>query len=363
MSMIRDELITAAIDALGKAEDEDYRIEPTQHAGALENRAPELAKILKGSDVQVAARQYEESDKRAGEAQNRFKGLTSRSGLAVLITACVGVVLMLLGAFSEGTWFADQKWVFFVLAIAGTIVGALGTMWIFRIREGKLLDEWMKNRARSETRRLAYFSTVTRPHDVPDSGLPVKLEQLEYFRRYQLDVQLSYYKNRGAEHLASSRKTLALSSWAVFLSTVATGTAGVLGAWWTPLASIAALSVLGSALSSFASSKEAVNQDRRNAERYSRTQEILERIESRLKDVREAVAEGSHEALEQFVNAIHEQLSLEHRQWLSGAEAISAGISTLEETLARLKEKIESAGTAGGTTRPRSLDRDQAKPT
>jgi hypothetical protein len=71
----------------------------------------------------------------------------------------------------------------------------------------------------------------------------------------------------------------------------------------------------------------------------------LERIESRLTDVREAVAGGSQEALDQFVNAVHEQLSLEHRQWLSGAEAISGGIATLEETLARLKENIEPAGT------------------
>jgi hypothetical protein len=121
--------------------------------------------------------------------------------------------------------------------------------------------------------------------------------------------------------------------------------AGVLGAWWPEVASIATFAVVGSAISSFASSKEATNQDRRNAERYARTSEALERIESRLDDVREAVAAGSHEALRRFVKAVHEQLSLEHRQWLEGAEAISEDLAALEEALADSRKRGQSSGT------------------
>lgn len=348
--MTTNEHIKAAIEALGKAEDDDYRIEPTKHAAALKSCAPELAEILESGKVEVAARQYEESDKRAAEEQERFKILAFKSRLAVLITACVGVVIMLLGAFSESTILSEQKWLFYALATAGIVIGGLGTMWLYQIREGKLLDEWMRNRARAETRRLAYFSTVITPHAVRQtSALPVRLQQLEYFRRYQLDVQVSFYRRRGAEHLASSRNTLAVSTSSVFVSTVATASAGVLGAWWAPLASIAALAVFGSALSAFASAKEAVNQDRRNAERYGRTREILERIESRLQDIRQAVAAGSNEALARFVDAVHEQLSLEHRQWLSGTEAISAGLATLEASLTELRKGTESMNITGGT--------------
>jgi hypothetical protein len=345
------DLIKAAVDALGQAKGDDYKIEPTRHATALENRAPGLVEILESSHVHVAARQYEEQDENAIEAQRRFKQLAFRSRLAVLGTVCIGAALMLFGSLSEGNGFAAQKWLFLVLALAGIIVGALGTMWIFRIREGKLLDKWTTSRARSENQRLHYFDTVTRPGDVCENPSPtVLLQQLEYFRRYQLDVQVLFFKIRGAEHLASSRRTLTLSSWAVFLSMVATGAAGVLAAWWTPLASIAGLAVLGTGLSSYASSKEAVNQDRHNAERYAKAREALERIESRLHEVRQAVAAGKREALDDFVDAVHEQLSLEHRQWLSSAEAMSKGISTLEKTLERLKDKGDPGGAAGPAT-------------
>jgi len=343
--MNKAELIQAAIDALGYAENEDYKIAPTLHAEAMKGRVPALAVILQRHDIVQAAEKYEECDRDARKAQIRFKQLSSRSHWAVLVTASVGVLFMLLCALFDNTVLAKQQWLFVLLGVAGVVVGALGTMWIARIRNGGLLEEWMHNRARSETRRLAYFFAVTRPHETLEaSDVPIRLLQLEYFRRYQLEVQMAYYKSRGCDHRKSSRKTLALSGWAVFVSMVATGAAGVLGAWWTPLAAIGALAVLGSALSSYASSIEAVNQDSRNAERYARTRESLENIEARLHEVREAVAGGSQEAFDRFVEAIHEQLSLENRQWLSGAEARSAGITALEQSLERLKVRTAAEG-------------------
>ncbi len=338
-----EELINATIEALGKSAKTDYRITPTTHARELAERAGELAEILRTSEALVAARQYEERDQRARDARDRFGRLTSRARWAVLIAACFAVALMLAGAFAERLQIADRGWVFIALGGAGTVAGALGTMWVFRIREGKLLDEWMQHRAHAETRRLAYFALVTGCRNgSTGSGLPLRLQQLEYFRRYQLEVQVRYYRDRSAEHLAASRRTLAVSSWAVFVSTLSAGLAGVLGAWWPALASLAALSVLGSALSSFASVKESGNQDRRNAERYGRTYESLEQLESKLPAVRHAVTAGSSKALNQFVRAVHEQLSLEHRQWLRGAEAISDGVASLEETLAGLKDQTAS---------------------
>lgn len=49
--------------------------------------------------------------------------------------------------------------------------------------------------------------------DDGESGpIPLPLLQLEYFRRYQLEAQRAYYRERGADHERSADKILALSS-------------------------------------------------------------------------------------------------------------------------------------------------------
>jgi hypothetical protein len=96
--------------------------------------------------------------------------------------------------------------------------------------------------------------------------------------------------------------------------------------------------VIGTALAAFAATREAVNQDRRNAERYGRTLSALEILRGRLDDVRGGVLAGSQEVLEEYVAAVHEQLSLEHREWLSGAESTRSAIGRMDETLAALQK-------------------------
>ncbi len=68
--------------------------------------------------------------------------------------------------------------------------------------------------------------------------------------------------------------------------------------------------------------REAVGQDRRNAERYGRTYELLRELDRRLDLVREAVLSFGNAPLLDYVLAINEQLSLEHRQWLGQTSAI-----------------------------------------
>jgi hypothetical protein len=317
---------------------DDHRVEPTRHADELAAQSPGLAALLRASTVQFIAARFEEADAASVAAQRDFRRLASRARWAVLLTATVASLLMLAGA-SQGLSVPAPGQIFVALSILGLVVGGLATMWLFRIRQGELLEQWMKTRALAESRRLEYFLAVTQPV----AGDPaLNLLQLEYFCRHQLDVQIAYYRDRGARHRDSARRILALGGWAVFISTVTVGAAGVLGAVSAPLASIAAVAIVGSALSAFASSLEAVNQDTRNAERYARTRETLEQLASRRDDVRRAVGAGTAEALPQFVAAIHEQLSLEHRQWLEGADARTQGLAVLEETLARTRDRADA---------------------
>ncbi len=95
-------------------------------------------------------------------------------------------------------------------------------------------------------------------------------------------------------------------------------------------------------MAAYAATREAVNQDRRNAERYGRTLGSLEILRAKLDDVRGGVLAGSQAVLDDYVAAVHEQLSLEHREWLSGAESTRSAIGKLDETLAALQKDASS---------------------
>ena len=91
--------------------------------------------------------------------------------------------------------------------------------------------------------------------------------------------------------------------------------------------------MFGAALQAFAASRESINQDRRNAERYDNTAQALLGLRERLDDVRLGIAAGATSVLGEYVAAVQDQLSLEHRQWLEGAENMQAAVARLEKAL------------------------------
>ncbi len=165
------------------------------------------------------------------------------------------------------------------------------------------------------------------------------LLQLEYFRRYQLDVQRTYYHDRGKEHEEKAARTLLLGSLAVFAGSLGAGLATALGAIDPKWASLAVIGVMGSALAAFASTRESTHQDVRNSERYERTAWTLQKLYERLEVVRSAVAAGEPEVMQEFVAAVQDQLSLEHRQWLEETDESGSAIGILEKRLAELRGK------------------------
>jgi hypothetical protein len=86
--------------------------------------------------------------------------------------------------------------------------------------------------------------------------------------------------------------------------------------------------------------REAVNQNLRNAERYERTGRALEALSRRLDDVRKAVYAGGQQPLGDFVAAVHEQVSLEHRQWLGELSEARGAFAKLEDTLKKISSEI-----------------------
>lgn len=268
--MDRDELINAAKEPIGEGQLDDYVLAPKNHADLLIPKAPALATILRKSELNTLAGQYERKDAEARPAQTIFRDTAKRANWAVFVTVCLSAALLITGPLtSEGV----GKGLLIVFGLCGIISGALGAIWLFKIREGRLLETWMTARAGAETARLSYFDLVT---NVPDAGeisvIPLPLLQLEYFRRYQLDIERAFYRNRGRDHRFAADKMLTVSAFAVGLGSLATGLGGLLGGAANPRwVSIAGLGAIASALSAFASAEEAPGQDRRNDERYGRT--------------------------------------------------------------------------------------------
>jgi len=212
-----------------------------------------------------------------------------------------------------------------LLGLLALGAGAYAAMLLFQVNGGRLLSRWMSLRAAAETERLGYFNRLVRLVEASYAdNRRVQLLSLELFRRYQLGIQQVYYNHRGVQHRKSMDKTLRLGAVAAGILALGSGTVGIVGFFKPELLPLAAIGLLGSALSTVASRREELNQDERNSERYDRTADVLSHLREKHTEVQRALADGKLEVLAEYVAAVHEQLSLEHRQWLAQADNVSS---------------------------------------
>jgi hypothetical protein len=339
ISMTSEELIEQAKAAIGAEQTDDYVLRPTEHAAALESKAPALCKILRGSQPTTAAHEYERKDSDAIKAQLLFKRVAGKANWAVLITACLSAAMLVAASLA-----GKAHGLFITLGCCGIVSGSLGSMWLFEIRQGNFFQVWMNRRARAEAERVKYFELVTQGTGNSEE-VPVLLLQLEYFRRYQLEVQRRYYSKRSGEHKRAADRMLTLSAHAAGLGALATGFAGILGGVLGPgWACLAGFATIAAALSAFASTHESLGQHRRNEELYDKTNDALAELEGKLDEVRTAAAKDDRESVKQFVTAVHEQLFIEHKQWLDAAENMAVSLANLDKALAEAKSKPANSG-------------------
>ena len=340
--------IKKAIAIVGENEDEDYVLKPNDHAQLFADEIPELAWTLRSAELEGVAARYDEYDQVALTTQNQFKTYSDKARRYVFLTAgCSALLLVSATLFGGADDQSLARILFIILSAAAIVTGFLASTNIRLVENLKLLEKWMRQRANAEMQRLEYFNRFIR-RPVEKSGDPVlsRLLQLEFFRRFQLDMQLNYYTQRGIQHGVEAAKAASVSTWAMGAAGLAAGIAGFLGsvidAKW---AAIAGFGFICQAFAANVLSREAINQDRRNEERYGRTREILLNLRMRLDQVREQIAAGDTAVLEKYVAAVHEQLSVEHRQWTDDIGMASKALVELEEQL----KKTESATTSQNT--------------
>lgn len=346
---MKNDIIQKAITIVGQNEGDDTILNPEVHALLFSEAAPELARMLKSAELEGVADKYSEYDNQAISAQNKFKDYSERAMLWVFLTACCSALLLAVATlFGQLEQEALSRSLFVILSIAALVSGFLASTHIKLAENMKLFEKWMKNRANAEMQRLDYFERFTNrkpPENDSTDAVFNRLLQLEFFRRFQLDLQLSYYTQRGMQHGTIAEKAASITTWAMGAAGLAAGIAGFLGSALDPKwVAIAGFGFICQAYASNVLNKEAINQDRRNEERYGRTKDSLKNLRMQLDKVRTQIVAGNQDVLVKFVIAVHEQLSLEHRQW---TDDISLSSKALVELQAQLKNLETGAAPKG----------------
>ena len=331
-----EELIKKAKLAIGEDKPNDYKITHTGFPNELEESAPEISNVLRHSSFNEIANRYEQHDSQALSSQKKFKKFAHQATWSICFAAIAGSLLAGMAAAGFEGLFA--KGIIFVLALTSTIGGCRAVYRLHQVKSQKLLERWMASRAKAETERLVYFSSLSRYLVKTNAGdIYLHLQFVCMFKRYQLEVQRLYYNARSRDHQNSLEKTSTIGAVAALCLALGSGMLGMIGAFIPDLLPLAALGTIGAAISIVASRREQLNQDERNAERYTRTADILSKIAEKHDDVLTVVAQGGmHNVIIKYVDAVNDQLSLEHRQWTSDVSEMSAALAALEESISDL---------------------------
>jgi hypothetical protein len=327
------EKIQSAIEQIGEGAPTDYVLVPEQHADMVNN--DDLRRILKGSLVGAVVKQYRDTDTAAILAQRRLKNYSSLANVSLfLATGASSLIMVFSLLITEPLVYTTSA------ALAGFAFAAIAAFCLNMIRSGQMLEGWMKERAEAEMHRLRFFKLVTsQAADAdPDSNLPLVL--LEYFRRFQLDIQIAFYRERGRQHAGAAHRKLVWGASALGLVSLLNAAAGLLTNYALQWSALAAVALVVQSFATSTSNSESLNQDGRNAERFKRVYRNLANLAGRLDEVRSAVAAGDLGMLDSFVDAVHEGLSAEHRQWTEDIGQIGSAVDKLSEKLKNVRSDL-----------------------
>ena len=339
--------------AVGDDAPQDWQLRPRAHAYNMDDTAGPLKRILTREEIEEIIEAFEDSDAAATRARNVYKtlvGWSARLSFGAMLMAAL--ILFSKATVFETTPIGLETWIWALMALQGLM---LLSSFLLSLTAGRLrpFDRWMRERASAEHERIMLFTQVLNADEPQRDGevalLPLKLE---YFRRYQLDVQRKYYRERGKEHAGAVRRStwLRVIATLLILAAAAPIIAALVGVDLAALLRLQdmpswsgdhdlkqrffiAISTIGAALQGLLAAMHLMNQDERNAARYRTTAENLEALATKpLDEARAGAAANDQLAVETFITLVHEQISSEHREWVS-LRALSPELS-----LSRLRE-------------------------
>ena len=315
---------------------EDWELRPGEHATTLPDAAGPLKRVLTRPDLEEIIDTFEISGTAAKLAQTRYKRLMRLSALSSFGAMVIAAGLLLAYANVFGGSIPRTG-----LAMLSTVQGGLllvSFILSLVVAYRRPFDVWMGERATAEHLRIKLFNRVLGANETSEANeLPYLPLKLEYFRRYQLDVQRKYYRERGQEHRRALLRASVLR-WFAALMILAAGLPVVLRLLYPDLSLLivesglpewaddpdlqqrvfVAMSTTGAALQGLLVASNLINQDERNAARYGSTSENLEALATRpLDEARAAAAENDEQTVQTFAALVQEQISSEHREWVN----------------------------------------------
>jgi SMODS and SLOG-associating 2TM effector domain 3 len=326
------ELTMAAIEAVGADQPSDWELRPENHIAALKNpaAAAPLVELLKNTELVPLVNQYVSANRQAIAAQATYKRYARLSAMGSLLAVVIASIMLLprVGGISDETVTTAAVLQFLLLLLS--FITSLWLAW------RKPYDVWMRKRADAEIARIQLFRHVTTANVSREAnGIPLLPLQLEYFRRFHLDIQRVYYRERGEQHKRAVRRRSVWRSVALIFVFVAAVPVlwTIQGKDWIPVwvgqwlallppegefaqRLFLCLGLIGGALQGFLAANALISYDDRNSARYAETRENLDDLAARpLNEAREAAAVGDRSRVYAFYALVDEQVSSEHREW------------------------------------------------
>ena len=326
------EITRAAIAAVGPDQPSDWELRPANHIAALHDpvAAAPLLQRLKHPDLAPIVHQYVSANRMAVAAQASYKRCARLSAIGSFLAVVIASFMLLprIGGLGDEAVTIAALAQFLLL-----VLSFLASLWLAWRRP---YATWMRKRAEAEIARIHVFRHVTTADGSGQAtGLPILPLQLEYFRRFHLDIQRLYYGQRGEQHQRAVRRRFVWRLIALFFIIAAAlpilwtlqgkdWTPTFIGQWFghlPPKGEFAqrlflCLGLIGGALQGLLAAYALMSYDERNSARYRETKENLDDLAARpLSEAREAAAAGDKSRVYAFYALVEEQVSSEHREW------------------------------------------------
>jgi len=312
----------------------DWQLRPETHADSLPPEAGALKRILQSQEIRRIMARYSERDGEAVHQQKRY-----RHGRRILAVLAYFVALTGLFALSVHLILAYVPDVQPLLVLTH-VVFLLGLLIVAAwLNRADPRTKWLAARGEAEQLRVALFDRVlVADQALQDAELPLLPLKLAYFRRYQLDVQLRFFAQRGRQlvrtvglppwltlptiaiallvlgfglaflaHVADEYG-LAVPDWA--LLAIRMEKAERIASWTFPLL---ALSTLYAFLS-----QRSVSEDARAGTRYLAIFKNLSFLkDAAYEEVRRKAEGGDAASVARFAGLVHGLMIAEQSQWIS----------------------------------------------
>lgn len=319
------------ISVIGQNAFDDWQLRPKVHASELPAEAGALKRVLERDDIQRIVDDFTVADARAVSAQRWYK-FWGRLGIyAVALATIIGTTMVLR---LDQKFGIEIKYLALILQYSFLALAFIISQWLILKSP---FQTWMKNRGKAEILRIDLFDKVSQANEPSQDGeLALLPLQLEYFRRYQLDVQLSYYKKRGGEHMKASGHTSRAKILNFIFILLWVGIAGFAGLFYAdqnsviqlptwlkafPLTDlepfVMAAGIIVASIHTARMAKSLMNLDERNAARYEITSANLDTLSAiDLPNARAAAKVGDRQAVFNFIEKVQSQISSEHQEWV-----------------------------------------------